>query len=85
MHTGTHVLSVVPDVEVAGLDLTDRSSKAAFALASAIQGNQEVDSPNAGAGKAQDAKTGVEAQTRRTRVCLGGVVGGAAKGPQVFV
>ena len=34
-------LSVVLDVEVAGLDLTDRSSEAAFALASVIQGDQE--------------------------------------------
>ncbi len=34
-------LLVVLDVEVAGLDLTDRSSEAAFALASVIQGDQE--------------------------------------------
>ncbi len=34
-------LSVVLDVQVAGLDITGRSSEAAFALASVIQGDQE--------------------------------------------
>jgi hypothetical protein len=56
---------MVLDVEVAGLDLTDRSSEAAFALASVIQGDQEEKTPQEehAAGAAQATGQAAEEET----------------------
>jgi hypothetical protein len=55
--------SIAYNVDIPGLDLNDRSSEAAFALAAIIQGETpEVVPQSVQAGKAQGAKQGAEAQ-----------------------